>query len=396
MTNRLLHAVNIPEELLSNPSNEAQSKLASNSVLGGTASAEDIASEPTEKVLTGIAGGKFAKLTALELEELFTSDLIVPYTVRGRDDPQTDGYYATQNVDVQRAAASQDELQKFDGRLTKNGTQGKNWRAVRTNPQTLDNPFGSATAPEIGLSGRARKVRWFDDVAGTIEDATVQRTVEGEHDYLNIYDASEPSFDAPVLIYDIPYEEEYPTDCTVWDTYGRPKVYSVSTSTAQVGSATVGSATVGGYETYVASQWQRVYLADHDWVGDMILETDRLRLEIGQPEESVTAYRYDPDDGQYNLVQLGASDWRLWDVDIRTIGLAQIDAQFEFEDTSSGAHHNLNGTLVRGLDNVVWTVPNNEGSTPSGLIDRLDPIADDSDRVVNASADVVKRSEVDR
>jgi hypothetical protein len=161
-----------------------------------------------------------------------------------------------------------------------------------------------------------------------------------------------------------------------------------------VGSSTVGDATVTDtVTTEVASQWQRVYVTDHDWRGDIVLETDRLRLTIDQPEDTLRAYRWS--DGQYELVQLGASDWRLFDVDITTIGLARIEAQFEFERQADGTRHNLNATLVRGLDDVVWTEPVNEDSTPQGLIDRLAPIATAADALA-PTGDVVRRGDVDR
>jgi len=182
----------------------------------------------------------------------------------------------------------------------------------------------------------------------------------------------------------------------LWDDYNREKVYRVESDGDTVGSATVGSATVNDADTLVESQWQRVYLTDHEWQGNIVLESDRLRLVIDQPKDDLRAYRYNADEGQYNLVQLGASDWRLFDVDITSIGLATIEAQLEFEGLTSGATHNLNLSLIRGLEDAVWSVPSNEDSTPQGLIDRLDPIAATTDTVAVPEQDVVKRTEVDR
>jgi hypothetical protein len=394
--NRLLYAVNIPEDALINPQSSQQSLLATNPILGDSSGAvQDIASEPGERAVVGTVTGRFATLTALELEELFGSDLVVPYTPRGAANSEITGYYATEQLTLNRGSPASDRLQQFDGTLIRRGTKTSHYRALRTNPQPVNNPFGSATAPEIGLSIRARKVRWFDPVGGAVADATPQRRVEGEHDYLDIYDASEPSFSNPALIYDIPYTQEYPTDCTVWDTYNRPKVYREPESGDTVGSTTVGDGTVSGDEVYVASQWQRVYVTDHDWRGDMVLETDRLRLVIDQPEDVLRAYRWSPTDGQWTLVQLGASDWRLYDIDITEIGLARCEAQLEFRDTDAG-RHNLNVTLLRGLDEAVVTVPPNESTPPQDLLDRLAPIAATTDRVPVPSQDVIKRTEVDR
>ncbi|KZX49302.1 hypothetical protein [Haloarcula sp. K1] len=398
MPDRLLHALNVPSDAQQESGSTRQRKLSKQGVLqSDVSSTETISSQPGRQTIAGQVRGRLAPLIAAELEELFNASGVdvVPYTLR-EGDSTTDGYYSPENINEDFADARDDRIQDFDGTLTPKGTRRSHWRAVRTNPQTEDNPFGTASTPEIGLSIRARKVRWFDDVGGAVVDATPQRRVEGEHDYLDIYDASDPAFDRPVLIYDIPYADEYRTDCTIWDTYNRPKIYKESGDVATVGSATVGSATVSGYDIYVASQWQRVYVTDHDWIGDMVLETDRLRLVIDQPEDVLRAYRWSPADGQYTIVQLGNAPWRLWDIDLTHVGLARIEAQIEFEDLNTGDRHNLNATLVRGLDDVVFTVPTNGSSPPQGLIDRLNPIADDSDRVVQAAGDVVKRTEVDR
>lgn len=392
---RLLHAINIPEDALTDPRAAQQSQLATAGVLDSpSGTVEDIAAEPGTQALIGALAGRFAQLTAAELEELFSSDLTVPYTVRDGDDPQIDGYYATEQVEIRRGAAEADRLQRFDGSLTLKGTREDYRRAVRTNPQTVDNPFGSASTPEIGLTIRADSVQWFDDVGGGLEDATAQRRVEGAHDALDIYDASEPSFDSPILVYDLDYREEFPTDCTVWDSFNRSKIYRDPGSSPQVGTATVGSSTVGG-DRARAVQWQRVYAEDHEFVGDIVLETDRLRLTVTQ-DADLRAYRWSPAEGQWTLVQLGTSDWRLADIDLTDIGLANIDAQLTFEDQSTGTREAIDVALLRGLEDAVFTTPDNVTSTSQGLIDRLSPIADDSDRVVAPTQAVVKRTETNR
>lgn len=399
MSDRLLYAVNVPNDAQMSAGSQNRRQLAKQAFLeGGSSSTQSIASQPSQQTLRGQVRGRYAQMIATMLEELFSSGIdAIPFVAR---DGQTasDGYYAPDNVSLNRLDAREDRLQQFDGVLSFKGTKHSHWRAVTTNPQSVDNPFGTGAAPEVGLSVQSSKVQWFDPVGGAVSDATAQRTVEGEHGQIEIYDTNEPGFDSPALIYDIGYTEEYPTDCVVWDTYNRPKVYQETTdSDSQVGTATVGTATVTDTVSLtVDSQWQRVFAPDHDWRGDMVLETDRLRLWVDQPDDTFRAYRYDGSGGQYNLVQLGASDWRLWDVDLTHIGLARIEAQFGFENQSTGERYALNATLVRGLEDVIWSAPTNEGATPQGLIDRLDPIASTTDYVAVPSAGLVKRSEVHR
>jgi len=397
MTDTLLHAVAIPNDSQTSTSAQRGKKLAKKGVLqSDVPSTETVSAQPGQRRISGQIRGQFAVIHARMIEELLSSSIaVVPYA---GDDERTDidGYYAPEDVQRSPLDPREDRLQQFDGILTPKGTRRSHWRAIRTNTQPVNNPFGSAATPEVGLTIRARKVRWFNDTDGTLESASPVRTVDGEHDQLNIYDATEPSFDSPTLIYDIAYTDEYPTDCTVWDTFGRPKVYRESDDGDTVGSAAVGTATVSSDAVVVESQWQRVYVTDHEWRGDIVLETDRLRLTIEQPEDVLHAYRYSPSDDQYTTVQLGQSDWRLFDIDLTGIGLASIDAQLEFENEASGERYNLNLSLIRGLDNGIWTVPSNEGGAPQGLIDRLDPIAAATDSAVVPEQDVLKRTEVDR
>jgi hypothetical protein len=401
MTDRLLHSLAIPENARTESRDDRQRRVSKQGQLGsGPGVARSISLEPGQQLLTGYYSGKFAALQERMIEELFDAGGIevVPYAGRTTQTAD-DGYYVLENITTERPDPRVADFNRFDGRLTKKGTRSSHWRAVRTAVQTESNPFGSAATPEFGLVDRASKVRWYDAEGGTLEDATAQRTVDGEHDPIAIYDASEPSFDDPVLLYTLPYSEEWPTDCRVWDTYDRSKVYRETQDiTYHVGDAdaTVGTATVGQSVTLeVASQWQRVFTTDHNWRGDTVLENDVLRLEIDRPETRLKAYRWDGRDEIYEVVQLGASSWRVSDLNVKRIGLATIEAQVEFSD-SSGSTHNLNLDLYRGLEDSVWTNPSNEGAVPSGLTDRLDPIAATTDDVPIATDDVIERDEVDR
>jgi hypothetical protein len=400
MSDRLLHALHVPSDAQRQSGSERQRQLSKRGAVDSDiSSTESVRSQPGQQTISGQLRGRLAPLMAAEYEELFAASGVdtVPYTVRNGES-QLDGYYAPENIGENFADARDDRIQSFDGVLTVQGSRRSHWRAVRSNPETLDNPFGSDATPEFGVSTRSRKVRWFDDTTGSLQDATVQRRVQGEHDFIEIYDASEPSFDRPVLLFDIPYTEEYPTDVTVWDTYDRDKLYQeTSSADYQVGSATVGSATVTDTIDLETVQWQRVYVTDHDWTGDIIIETDRLRLLVDQPEDNLRVYQWNPSVGLWEQQQLGSSDWRLWDIDITHIGLVRVECQLEFENTTNGNKYNLNAKLLRGLDNALFTIPPNESApAPSGVVDRLDPIAHPSDDVPNATMDIVPRTEVDR
>lgn len=394
MTNKLLYAITVPTDVQTRTASDRRKELSKQGVLASdVAATESIAPQPGEQALSGQVHGQFAPLIATMLEELFSSSIeTVPFAARSGTGA-TDGYYALDQLGTDLPDGRSERVQSFDGTLTFIGTDRSFWRAVATTVNTIDTPFGSDNTPEFGLSIRAEKVQWYDAATGSTESATVQRTVDGEHDQLDIYDASEPSFADPTLIYAIDYLDEYPTDCTVWDTYDRSKVYRESGTSATVGSATVGSATVGGDDLVVDSQWQRVFATDHEWRGDIVMETDRLRLWVDQPADTLRAYRYDPSDGQYTLVQLGSSDWRLWDINVSHIGLARLAARCTFEDTS-GNRYTLVAHLLRGREDVIFEEPANAGATPAGLVDRLAPIAATTDQIAVPAATTVKKSEV--
>ena len=366
----------------------------SEGVLGSdVAAVESISPNAGRQTLSGRYIGPLADLSALELQELFGASIEAVPIFNPDEQGSVDGYYALESADVNPRDARVAEIQEYNATVTGLGTRRSHRRTVRTNPTTEDNPFGSASSEEIGIPARASLVQWYDSSTGALEDATVQRTESGEHDDIDIYDATEPSFDGPTLVYDVAYRHEWPVDVRVWDDYGRAKHRSTSDGTT-VGSATVGTATVGSVTEAV--QWQRVFSTDHDYRGVPILENDVLRLEFAERDQ-LRVYEWDTSAKTYERLELGSSPWRLQDVDIVRIGVERIDGQAEFEDVNNpGTTHNLNFSVKRGYSTVFWTVPANESSPPQGLIDRLSPIAHDSDQDPAAVADVIQRTEVDR
>lgn len=399
MVDRRLYRVTIPESLLQSRDPTQSRRIASEGVLqSDSPEVEGIAPNSGDLTIIGEMFGELVDVTAQELQELFASEAYSPIPVAGKQGASVpeSGYYEPSRGEVGPRDARERRVQNIRRlQMTHAGGRGAYWRAVRTNPTTEDNPFGSASTAEIAISARANKVRWFDDGAGTktTEAATVQRTVEGERDPIDIYDATEPSFSSPTLIFDIPYHYEWRADARVWDPRGREKYLETSTDSSQVGSTTAGAGSVGGQ---TALQWQQVFVTSHDFDAPVIVETDRLRLEFDEAGQTLRAYRWDDAEGIYEVVPLGTSDWRLFDIDLLTVSQARIDAQVEFEDTSAGSltTHNLNMSAKRGYDDALWLNPDNEGSVPSGLTDRLDPIAHDSDEDPAASMDIIKRSEV--
>ncbi|WP_135302636.1 hypothetical protein [Haloarcula amylovorans] len=376
---RTLYALRVPADASSEPTTSRALQLATNAALNSDVPEVDsLSASPGSRSLAGVAIGKYADLTASEFEELFSATAIevVPYF--GNTQDQRDGYYALEDIDVTRAAPNESRIQRFDGSLSQAGTADSHRRAVYTNPQPVDNAFGSTSTAEIGLSATATGVEWWDKTAGTREAATVQRTVTGEHGDIDIYDATEPSFDSPVLLHDIAYDQEWQADARCWDDYDRSK-----TATAADGAT-------------IDSVWQRVFVTSHSFAGKPVLESQRLRLVFDVASQQLQASRWSSSNSQYESVSLGSSSWQLDGISLSRVGVERVTAQTRWVDTSGSATHTLDCTVKRGWDDALFTTPPNETSPPSGLVTRLDPIAADSDQTAAEVVDIVANSEVQR
>ena len=375
---RTLYVLRISEAALEQPSTSQTLRIASNSPLNSDAPEVDsLAADPSTRPLAGVIAGQYAGKLAREFEELFSATGIEVVPWFGDEDSQQDAYVALEDVTIDQATARHPELQRFDGQLSRAGTTESHQRALYCNPQPVDNPFGSSSTAEVGLSIRADNVEWWDHVTGATVSATVQRTVSGEHDDIEIYDATEPGFDNPVLLHDIAYDAEWPTDVRVWDDYNRSK--SIQT-------------TVNGDTRTVDPTWQRCFVTSHEFVGTPILGSDKLRLEADTDNQLLSASGWTG--SSYDSVSLGASDWRLRALDLSRIGVERIDAQTEWVNTSNGDTHRLDLTLKRGREDALWTVPDNGSAPPQGLIDRLTPIASPADQAAGEVLDIVANSEV--
>jgi len=343
MNRKFLHALAVPEQVLERPRGDQSGRVASEGTLtDDVAAVQAVSPNPGEQTFAGVVGGVGARLTAAEIEELFGASGVEVVQLFGDEpDPQADGYYATE---------------------------------------------------EVGIPARASDIRWHDRRGtGDTESATAVRTVTGQHADIDIYDASNSSFTDPALVYDVAYADEWPVDVRVWDDRGDPRRADAGgeTTGGTVGSATVGGGSVGSDPDRYAA-WQRVYRTDHQTVGTLRIENDRLQVALDEDRGRLIARRWDESDGQYEPVQLDVtSDWRLERADVRYIGLEGVEARLRFGDGSST--HRFDAALKRGYDDVLFVNAPNAGSAPSGLTTRLDGIAHDSDRDPAGTADIVVR-----
>jgi hypothetical protein len=353
MTDRRLYALTFPEGIQTRAENTLRKAQQRQGVLGSdTGNVESIASEPGERPLTVEYPDEYARLRATELREL-ASGLSQPLPYYGTTaSTPTDGYYSVSQVN--RAGPVDPRSGKFQRvrvTVTKEGTPASHWRQVMTDPVQVDHPFGTTTEAEVGVPAAASKVRWFNAETGATEAPTVQATRTGEDGDVDILDATASSYDAPDLLYELAFAEEGITDPRVWDDQGN------SSRTDANG----------------ALQWQKVFAASHRYEGKIVIDNDLLRVTIDEPADpGISAERYTS--GSWSSVSLGASDWQVFDWDIRSVGTARVGGVAEFQDTTQSptVYHTLRWRIDRGAEDVLWS---SDSAVPSGLQTLLDPIA---------------------
>ncbi|WP_135807365.1 hypothetical protein [Halorussus marinus] len=390
--NRTLYSLAIP----SNAQTLTQSQIARNVATHGilnesTAAVESLSLEPGQQLLEGQFRGKYARLMAEEVEELFDAGAMGSVAFYSPDGQSgEDGYYTLDNIDLQPVDPNLDELRDFDGVLTKEGTRENSRRSVQTAITQVENDYGNRQTAYVGIHANAQDVWWLDQESGQTEDATVVDTRTAEHGDVDVVDALASSYDSPTLVFDLPYAQEGKVDVVVWDDHGRPKLDSDG-----------------------INSWQWVFSTSHEYDGEAIADNGLVRLRLGS---SLAVEEWDDAGGAWSAVALGTSDWELDDWSLTRIGPARVVVRVRFADaiapaivgqaivgestvgttsTNNYQDFELDAVLHRGWRRPHWVVPENETPpTPSGLQDLLAPVASGSDYTAAETQGLVSREEV--
>ncbi len=385
MTDLLLYTLVIPQDSQSDLLNRLQQQLATAGVLdqdGGVV--EQLSSEPGNQTISGLYRDQFAAKMAAELEELAQASGFDELPVASLDGAtSTNGYYSLERADVDQVQPHTSLVQQFDLSLTKKGTQNKHWRALETNPRQVDHDFGTDLAAEVAVPAAASKVQWYNPADGSRPSATPVETRSAELGDVDIYDLTDAPWydpfgeDPPTLLYEVPYIDEEATDVRVYDTLGAEQKLNAE------------------YDL----QWQKVFSTQHDFGGEVVIDTGLLRLRLDEGAGTLEAERWDPDatqtvegtgtygDGLYGegLYAGQSGDWvdaglsqpadvSVFDVDLVEISMATVRAQVLLDD--SGTLFALDVVLDRGVQDALFSIPENEsGPIPTALQDWLSPIA---------------------
>lgn len=360
---RFLYRAHIPESAVSNAGATASAQLAKLGLIGGGSAVNPVAGNPGEVSLTARYWGQYAERDGLGLAELLDSDSLqaLPFSST-TGQTELDGYYAIQSSTSGRVQPQDDRAFEASGSLVLEGTRASHRKGVstRVSQPNPGNTFGNETTALVGVPAAATRVQWIDAVpASQTAPPTVQSTVSAQHGDVDLIDARAPSFDDPILVYDLDYDAQGDVDPGVWDTYGTD--------------------TITDSDSVV--QWGRVFDPAHDPRSnhELVVENGVIRLTFDDDTNTLTVESWDDASSSWTSTSLGTSDWQLLETDVRVINGMRVEALVTFNDsTSPSTEYDLRMVLPRGYDFPQWLVPEGvTASVPSGLTTLLDPIADE-------------------
>ncbi|MDQ2053228.1 hypothetical protein [Halobellus sp. H-GB7] len=356
-----------------------QRNTAQLSKLSGQSTSKAISLAPGEIRFEFLRAGEYAAKLAQEAKELFDAEGFetVPLYSMGSE-TETDGYYVLKSADGRPLDPATNRLHRIDGVLRAAGTRRSHLRSVATTIATQPNDFGNDERARVGVDARATRPQWKDRTSNATEDATIVTTRTGAFGDVALVDPQASTFEAPTLVYDLPYEHQGAMDVRVWDDRG----HGLDGKTDSDGVV----------------QWARVFTTSHEFAGATVLSNGLVRLRCADDAETIAAERYDAGAGAWTAVALGSSEWTLVDVGVVSIGPAAVDARLTFADRTSSpvAYYELAARVTRGDETIQFTTPGRDaqGGTPAGLLDLLDPIASTSRLTAGESLGLVARDDV--
>ncbi|ELZ84396.1 hypothetical protein C453_12656 [Haloferax elongans ATCC BAA-1513] len=391
---RKLYTLATRDEVTLALGSESRRNTAAQSALsGGVSVSKPVSLDPGQIRFEFLVAGDGADRVASQFEELLNSDYqYVPFFGVG-EQTDFDGYYVMKSGSTKPLdAQSSGSIHRVDSVLENAGTRRSHFRSAALNTQDVDNDFGTGTAAEVAVPSAASLVRWFDPASNVVTTADSTATRQTQFDPVDVFDATAAPTTQSELIYDLPFDEVGKTDVRVWDSRGTTKVSAEGTGNTIGVDFTIGSATIGQQQRVV--QWQRVFVENHEFVGDIVIENGLLRLTLDDINQTIAAEEWDDTNEAWNPVSLGSSSWTLVDVDLTHVGPVAVEAQLLFED--SGSYQALDMRLSRGSTDALFATPANETAPSTGLKDLLSPIALTSDKTAMESLGLRKRRDVRR
>lgn len=371
-----LHSIPLSNATQTRARGTATQDLVNQTAIDTLPTANVAGTQPGQVQLSGSFVGASANDLARSLDELGNAVddglQTVPVWSDTDTEPVDDGFYTVSSAETTPPEPSEaGPLVEYTLSLERVGTRQSQWRSVATAPTALESNFATGELPAVAVPSTSRPTYWWSLATGRVA-ATPVDTVAVAAGELEIYNPATAPASDPELLYDVAYEDQFGSDCVLWDTYGHT-------------NKTDADGVV---------QWRAAYSRGHDPRGTLVASTRRFRLRVNSNDRTLVAESYDADTDEWSDVSVGSSSaWSLVEVDVAQIDPAVIRLQTTFGD--SDGVYTLDARLRRGADGVVWSIPQNERPpTPPGLVDLLEPTAADSYEVAGATTTTRARSEV--
>lgn len=371
-----LYSSPLPEVAQPDDRDRQRSQLSEFGVLQTDGSVvEQLSSEPGVVELRGQYrfGEPHARIAAEELEELASSSFAaLPLFREGDRRWPGAGFYELESADVEPAHPNREDVYEYDLVLAKKGTRSDRYRAIEVNPREATHDFGDGDEALVALPDDVRKTQWYA-ADGSTTIASPDSTVAAEFGDVDLFDLDTAPSDLRALIYETDKSTDATTDARVFDARGFDDRVPDDTR-----------------------EWQIVFSTDHEFDGDVVLDTGRLRVRLDDDAGTIEAETWDGGAGDWTDEALSQpAGVELFDVDITSIGMVRVAAQLTFKD--GGDLFALDAIVARGLGAVLFDIPSNEeGPIPTELNSWLDPIAAETEIDTQAQKTLISRNDVRR
>jgi len=260
------------------------------------------------------------------------------------------GFYSIADGSVDPVHPTRPDVQQYRLTLERAGTRRDSFRAVALNPVDITTPFSGSDPPGVYIPAIADKTMWLDRADETTQSASSVATTDSSRAVVARY-VSPPGLDRPALVYDIPEPADV-RSVVAFDTRGN----------------------AAKFDGNGVRQWQAVYQSGHEFEGDIVLSSDRLRLRVREGSSGqVTAERYAG--GSWSTVGLLPSPWYVLDVDLLQLGQHRATAQLRFRQ-SGEADYVVSVALNYGREVVIVSPAADESDPiPPDIESLLAPIA---------------------
>jgi len=264
------------------------------------------------------------------------------------------GFYSISDVTVEPAQPTRPDVQPFRVSLDRAGTRRDSYRAVALNPVSISTPFDGSDPPGVYTSAAAGKSMWLDRADETSQSASSVSSSTSARGTVERYDPP-TGLDRPALVYDIPEVDDVPA-VVVFDTRGNDDKL----------------------DSDDIRQWRAVYSTSHEFVGDVVLSSGRLRITISEGQGgAIGAEEYTS--GSWSTVALGATSWYVLDVDLLALGQHRAVAQLRFRQ-SGEPDYVVELSLDYGREAILITpAPDESDPIPNGIVNLFIPIASGRD-----------------